>query len=205
MPKKNRNESNFIKPNSIKLKNFKKKNNKSLLKKDYKSLSKFSLASGIVILIFFGLPVMTNFMDENFRANIEVSNISKKNFDLTLKNKEIFKKENVDEETNLENVFDDIDVFNSDENNLNTSRLSASTIEQLFKDTKYNLKKVKETKLVNIGNSIDHLPREMKKIESTKKRKNLFIQIVLPLIIEENTKIRLDRKKLFAILNKNNN
>ncbi len=205
MPKKNRNESIFIKPNSIKLKNPKKKNKKNFFKKDYKSLSKFSLASGIVILIFFGLPVMTNFMDENFRANIEVSNISKKNFDLTLNNKEIFKKENIDEETNLENVFDDIDVFNSDENNLNTSRLSASTIEQLFEDTKYNLKKVKETKLVNIGNSIDHLPKEMKKIESTKKRKNLFIQIVLPLIIEENTKIRLDRKKLFAILNKNNN
>ena len=205
MPKKNRNESIFIKPNSIKLKSLKKKNKKNFFKKDYKSLSKFSLASGIVILIFFGLPVMTNFMSENFRANIEVSNISKKNFDLTLNNKEIFKKENVDEETNLENVFDDIDVFNSDENNLNTSRLSASTIEQLFEDTKYNLKKVKETKLVNIGNSIDHLPKEMKKIESTKKRKNLFIQIVLPLIIEENTKIRLDRKKLFAILNKNNN
>ena len=35
--------------------------------------------------------------------------------------------------------------------------------------------------------------------------KNLFIQIVLPLIIEENTRIRLDRKKLFVILNKNNN
>ena len=205
MPKKNRNELFFIKPNSIKLKSLKKKNKKTLFKKDYKSLSKFSLASGIVILIFFGLPVMTNFMSENFRANIEVSNISKKNFDLTLNNKKIFKKENVDEDTNLENVFDDIDVFNSDDNNLNTSRLSASTIEQLFEDTKYNLKKVKETKLVNIGNSIDHLPREMKKIESTKKRKNLFIQIVLPLIIEENTKIRLDRKKLFAILNKNNN
>ena len=148
---------------------------------------------------------MTNFMSENFSANIEVSNISKKNFDLTLNNKEIFKKENVDEETNLENVFDDIDVFNSDENNLNTSRLSASTIEQLFEDTKYNLKKVKETKLVNIGNSIDHLPKEMKKIESTKKRKNLFIQIILPLILEENNKIKFDRKRLFGILNKNNN
>ncbi len=205
MPKKNRNELFFIKPNSIKFKSLKKNSKKNLFKKDYKSLSKFSLASGIVILIFFGLPVMTNFINENFRANIEVSNISKKNFDLTFNNKEIFKKENVDDETNLENVFDDIDVFNSDENNLNTSRLSASTIEQLFEDTKYNLKKVKETKLVNIGNSIDHLPKEMKKIESTKKRKNLFIQIVLPLIIEENTKIRLDRKKLFAILNKNNN
>ena len=32
-----------------------------------------------------------------------------------------------------------------------------------------------------------------------------FIQIVLPLILEENNKILLDRKKLFAVLNKNNN
>ena len=206
MSKKTRNETIFIKPNSIKFKNFKRKNKKLFFKNDYKSLSKFSLASGILILIFFGLPVITNFMDENLKSNIEVSNISKKNFELTLNNKDFFQKiDKLDEETSLENVFDDIDVFNSDDNNLNTSRLSASTIEQLFKDTKYNLKKVKETKLVNIGNSIDHLPKEMKKIESTKKRKNLFIQIVLPLIIEENTKIRLDRKKLFAILNKNNN
>ena len=206
MSKKTRNETIFIKPNSIKLKNFKRKNNKLFFKNDYKSLSKFSLASGILILFFFGLPVITNFMDENLKSNIEVSNISKKNFELTLNNKDFFQKiDKLDEETNLENVFDDIDVFNSDDNNLNTSRLSASTIEQLFKDTKYNLKKVKETKLVNIGNSIDHLPMEMKNIENTKKRKNLFIQIVLPLIIEENTKIRLDRKKLFAILNKNNN
>ena len=205
MYKKNRNESIFIKSNSIKFKKFK-SNNKRIFKKDYKSLFKFSLSSAILILFFFGLPVITNFMDENFKPNIEVSNISKKNFDLTLNNKDIFqKKDYSDEETSLENVYDDIDVFNSDSNNLNTSRLSASTIVQLFEDTKYDLKKVKETKLVNIGNSIDHLPLEMKKIENTQKRKNLFIQIVLPLIIEENTKIRLDRKKLFAILNKNNN
>ena len=45
----------------------------------------------------------------------------------------------------------------------------------------------------------------MKMIESTKERKNLFIQIVLPLILEENNQIKLDRKKLFAILNRSNN
>ena len=45
----------------------------------------------------------------------------------------------------------------------------------------------------------------MKKIESTKRRKNLFIQIILPLVIEENNKIKLDRRKLFSILNKNHN
>lgn len=208
MPKKIRNDSIFIKPDSAKIKKLKSSNKskKVIQKKDLNSLSKFSLASTIIILSFFALPIVTDFLHENFQSNIEVSNISKKNFDLTFNNKKIIKeKSEVDKEVNLENVFDDIDVFSSDEDNSNTSRLSASTIEQLFEDTKYNLKSVKETKLVNIGNSIDHLPNEMKKIESVKKRKNLFIQIVLPLIIEENTKIRLDRKKLFAILNKNNN
>ena len=49
------------------------------------------------------------------------------------------------------------------------------------------------------------LPKEIKSIESSKKRKRLFIQIVLPLIVEENAKIRLDRKELFRILSKNIN
>ena len=206
MIKRIRNESLFIKPNSIKFKTKKHRNQKIFFKKDYRSLFKFSVASTILILFFFGLPVMTTFLDKSLKTNTEVSNISKKNFELVLKNKETLKETiKTDNEISLEYVFDDIDVFNTEEKNLNTSRLSASTIEQLFEDTKYNLKKVKETKQVNIGNSIDHLPIEMKKIENIKKRKNLFIQIVLPLVIEENTKIRLDRKKLFAILNKNNN
>jgi Bax protein len=66
------------------------------------------------------------------------------------------------------------------------------------------LKEVRETKLVK-PITLSLLPGELKKIESTKKRKDLFIKIILPLIIEENTRIRLDRKKLFSILNKNNN
>ncbi len=207
MSKKLRNDSIFLKPDSIKLKKLKniKKNKNTFTSKNFNSLSKFSLASTIVILSFFGLPVITNFLTENLKPNIEVSNISKKKFDLTFNNKKIINLEEIDQESTLENVYDDIDVFISEEDNSNTIRFSASTIEQLFEDTKYNLKSVKETKLVNIGNSIDHLPNEMKKIENVNKRKNLFIQIVLPLIIEENTKIRLDRKKLFAILNKNNN
>ena len=42
-------------------------------------------------------------------------------------------------------------------------------------------------------------------IESTKQRKDFFIQIVLPLILQENNNIRLDRKRLFNIINKSNN
>ena len=207
MVKKTRNDAIFIKPDSIKLKKPKiiNKNKKVFKRKDFNSLSKFSLASVLVILSFFGLPVITNFLSENLKSNLVVTNFSKKKFDLAINKKIIIIDDKNDQELSLENIYDDIDVFISEENNLNTIRFSASTIEQLFEDTKYNLKSVKETKLVNIGNSIDHLPKEMKKIENVKKRKNLFIQIVLPLIIEENTKIRLERKKLFAILNKNNN
>ena len=42
-------------------------------------------------------------------------------------------------------------------------------------------------------------------IESTNKRKDFFIQIVLPLILKENNNIKIDRKRLFQIINKNNN
>ena len=97
------------------------------------------------------------------------------------------------------------DFFSQTDKDSNTPRLSANAIEQLFKNTKNDLKEVRKTKLVNIDNSIDHLPKKIVNIKNVEERKKLFIQIVLPLIIEENIKIRLDRKKLFSILNKNNN
>ena len=204
MVKKIRNDAIFKKPLSPKSATTKKvskilnKKNKIELKNFYI----FSLTSLILIFSFFSLPSITGYLVEKFFKNQIVINVSKKNFEIALN-----KKNSIIEEksTNLEDVFNDIDVFTSDQQITNTSRLSASTIEQLFKDTNYNLKTVKKTKLVNIGNNLDHLPKEMKNIENIKKRKNLFIQIVLPLIIEENTKIRLDRKKLFVILNKNSN
>jgi len=206
MAKKIRNDSIFMKPRIEK--NKKSKKILKFIKKDYytdyKKYYIFSLASVILIFSFFSLPSIAKYLNDNFYNNKIIANVSKKNFELTL-NSSNNKIKTIDESSNLENVFDDIDVFASDEENSNTSRLSASTIEQLYKDTQYNLKKVKKTKLVNIGNTLDHLPKEMKSIENIKKRKNLFIQIVLPLIIEENTKIKLDRKKLFVVLNKNNN
>ena len=203
MVKKLRNDSIFKKPitKAVRSKKISKIITEESTKK-YKNFYIFSLTCFILIFSFFSLPSITKFFDNNFANNKTVINVSKKNFELALN-----KKNSIIEEksTNLEDVFNDIDVFSDNEENTNTSRLSASTIEQLFKDTNYDLKTVKKTKLVNIGNNLDHLPIEMKSIENVKKRKNLFIQIVLPLIIEENTKIKIDRKKLFVILNKNSN
>ena len=202
MIKKIRNDEIFKKPEIQKIARSKKILNKGI-KNDYKKIYIFSLASIFLIFSFFSLPSIERYLDDNFVKNKTIINISKKKFEIALNNNgEI---SNIDENINLDNIYDDIDVFSSNDENTNTSRLSASTIEQLFKETDYTLKKVKKTKLVNIGINLDHLPTEMKNIENTKKRKNLFIQIILPLIIEENLKIKLDRKKLFVILNKNNN
>ncbi len=164
------------------------------------------LTSFIIILIFSVLPNSINFIKKNFKSNQVVLNSSKQDFDDILDKQ---KKNNKILEDSVKdrfswNIFEDIDVFGKNEDDEDPQRLSASTIEELFNENGYNLDIVKETKLVNAGNQLTRLPKELKNIESPKKRKELFIKIVLPLIIEENLKIRFDRKKLFEILNKNN-
>ena len=184
----------------------KKKIKKKIQNINSQSFFKTLLTSLFLILIFSILPNSISFIKKNFKPNQIVINSSKQNFDEILdkenkKNKII---NNSIKDRFSWNIFDDIDVFGKDEQNEDPQRLSASTIEELFKENGYNLEKVKETKLVNAGNQLTRLPKELKNIESPKKRKKLFIKIVLPLIIEENLKIKFDRKKLFEILNKNN-
>ena len=150
----------------------------------------------------FVLPVILEFKNNTILASKEIENNSKSNFEKVLDGEALQKSSEIDEGLNLKNLFDD--VFKFDDLPSDTVRLSASTIEQLFKETDYNLKDVRKTKLVKPVR-LSLLPNEMKMIESTEKRKNLFIQIILPLIIEENNRIKLNRKKLFSILNKNHN
>ena len=182
---------------------------KSFIKKyDESNLNFFKtlLISLVLILLFSVLPNSVSFIKNNLRSNEVVLNSSKQNFNEIIdKQKEHNNKiKNSIRERYTWNIFDDIDVFGKNEEDEDPQRLSASTIEELFKDNGYNLDTVKKTKLVNAGNQLTKLPKELKNIESPKKRKKLFIKIVLPLIIEENLKIRFDRKKLFEILNKNN-
>ena len=58
------------------------------------------------------------------------------------------------------------DFFSQTDKDSNTPRLSANAIEQLFKNTKNDLKEVRKTKLVNIDNSIDHLPKKIVNIKN---------------------------------------
>tara|TARA_B100000989_G_scaffold216008_1_gene164435 strand:- start:33 stop:1124 length:1092 start_codon:yes stop_codon:yes gene_type:complete len=185
-----------------------KKNKNIKYNKQKNNIFKFSAISLLVIFSFFTLPTISNFLNKNLNFKRSIISNAGINFDQELeKRRKIIdeKNETKTKKLSLKNIFADIDFFSTDDEGQNSIRFDATTIEQLFKDTNYDLKRVRETKLVNIGNKIDHLPKEIKSIESSKKRKRLFIQIVLPLIVEENAKIRLDRKELFRILSKNIN
>ena len=170
------------------------KNNKGSLG----SLSRTFISSLIIISIFSILPTILEFTKDRKYLSKDFENNSKSNLKKLLKDPE----SKLDSDLEEKFLFDDVLAF--DDVPTDTVRLSASTIQELFKSTNYNLADVRKNKLVKPV-ALTLLPEEIKKIENSNKRKDLFIQIVLPLIIKENNFIKLDRKKLFSILNKSKN
>ena len=178
----------------MKIRKFK-KNLNIFEKKNFNTITRFLLSSCMLVSFFYIIPILINFAEKNLK-NEEFANNSKKILAYTLNTK------NSNQTINEEDVLFDIFSLNNLESG--TVRLSASTIKQLFQDTDYNLKDVRKKKLVKPV-ALTLLPSEIKMIENTNKRKEFFIQIVLPLILQENNNIRVDRKTLFKIINKNNN
>ena len=167
-------------------------------KKNAGSIPRIFLSSLLMIFFFYSMPIIINFKNNK---NLEFQNNSKAVLAYTLKNGG---NDIIDDNKDLNEKDLLIDIFSLNELETDTIRLDASTIKQLFEDTNYTLKDVREKKLVKPV-ALTLLPNEIKMIESTKKRKEFFIQIVLPLILKENGNIRLDRKRLFSIINKSNN
>jgi len=88
--------------------------------------------------------------------------------------------------------------------NDNTISLNAQTTSNLFEDLGYDLKGIRAGQKVK-PIYLTKLPKDLKNLGDTSKKRELFIKIILPLILNENEKIKQDRKKLFTILNKNFN
>ncbi len=166
----------------------------------FKTLYLTGLSSLLIILIAFIIPIFSE-INPKVAKNLKF-NESNKKFKIVLEGDDLENKSKVDEGLDLTNILED--VFKFEDLPKDTVRLSASTIEQLFRDTNYSLSEVRKSKKVK-PIRLSLLPNEIKQIENSKKRKSLFIQIILPLILEENNLILLDRKKLFSILNKNKN
>ena len=173
---------------------------KVLKENDLNSLPRIFLSSVLIILFFYSLPIMINFTNNKIESSAGIQNNSKAILAYTL-NKRPSGSEN-SKKFNEDDLL--IDIYSLNNQETDTVRLDASTIKQLFEDTNYKLDDVRKSKLVK-PIALTLLPAEIKMIENVKKRKEFFIQIILPLILEENKKINLDRKRLFKIINKSNN
>ena len=167
-------------------------------KKNFGALPRIFISSILLITFFYAMPIIVNFANNK---NTAFQNKSKAVLAYTLKNGSNDKEIN-DKILNEQDLL--VDIFSLNDLETDTVRLNASTIKQLFEDTKYTLKDVRKTKLVKPV-ALTLLPNEIKMIENTSKRKEFFIQIVLPLILKENSNIKIDRKRLFSIINKSNN
>ena len=167
-------------------------------KKGLSSIPKIFISSIMVLSFFYCMPILIKHVNEE---SFEFQNNSKAILAYTLdgKSKSVEGDNQILNEKELL-----VDIFSLNEIETDSVRLNASTIEQLFEDTNYTLKDVREKKLVKPV-ALTLLPQEIKMIENTTKRKEFFIQIILPLILQENNNIKLDRKRLFSIINKNNN
>ena len=166
----------------------------------FRTLYLTGFSSLMIIIAAFIIPIFSEINPKIVKSS-KINDSSKK-FKKVLEGQELENKTKLDEGLDLSNILED--VFKFEDLPQDSVRLSASTIEQLFKDTNYSLSEVRKSKKVK-PIRLSLLPNEIKQIESSKKRKSLFIQIILPLILEENNLILIDRKRLFSILNKNKN
>ncbi|MDC0151126.1 glucosaminidase domain-containing protein [Candidatus Pelagibacter sp.] len=171
---------------------------KNLDQRGLGSLFRVFVSSILLVMFFFSMPIL---LDYSNNKNYTFKNNSKQILAYTLNNDV----KNLEDGESLLNENDLLsDIFSLNEVETDTVRLNASTIKQLFEDTNYSLSDVRKKKLVKPV-ALTLLPAEIKMIENTKQRKDFFIQIILPLILQENNNIKIDRKRLFSIINKNNN
>jgi len=74
----------------------------------------------------------------------------------------------------------------------------------LFENLKYDLEKIRQGQPVK-PIYLSQLPKDLDRLKNSKKKKDTFIKIVMPLVLDENNKILENRKKLFKILSKSTN
>ena len=169
--------------------------------KEFKSIYITTLFSILIISFSFMLPATSNFFFSNFGKPKFKENYSKKYLDKVLSGENLVIERTIDSEVDERHLYEDVE-FN--EGPTKSVRIEANTLNELFNEENYTLNLVRKNKLVKPF-EVGMLPEELKFIESSKKRKDLFIKIVLPLVLSENNRIKRDRITLFKILNKNNN
>ena len=142
---------------------------------------------GITTAVIAGLNTYKNFESPSKKIETKVKKEIKK--PETKVKKEVKKPELKVKEKNVAEVI------------LPDLNLKTETVLGLFKDVNYDLSQVRNNKLVK-PIYFTQFPKDLDELQSTRLKKETFIQIVLPLIVAENERIVADRIKLKNISQK---
>ena len=166
---------------------------KALAKQELKENSIRNIYLSIAFIFFIGCLITMRPYIKNIVNEVKFTYVAEeyKTTEITKSKKIIKKKTEIIEEEGFGRVE-------------NTVSLNAETTLNLFDDLDYDLAGVRAGQKVK-PIYLMKLPKDLKTLGDTKIKRELFIKIVLPLILDENQKIMDDRKKLFKILAKNFN
>ena len=164
-------------------------------------LSKGVYASLFVAIVFSGFYIKDLIMDmDSVKISLEIKSDKKKNL------QEIKKKETAKTQDNIKkNKSKSVAKLSKEKESLNANNdynLNTQTVLTLFEDLEYDLDSVRKKKLVK-PIYFTRLPKDLDTIKSIKEKKETFLQILLPLVVAENEKIKEDREHLLKIIKKN--
>ena len=169
---------------------------KALVKQELKENSIRNIYLSIAFIFFIGCLITMRPYIKNIVNEVKFTYVAEEY--KSFKNNKS-KKNKIIKEPKLED-----NVANYKAQSDNSVSLSAETTLNLFEDLNYDLKSIRNGQKVK-PIYLTKLPKDLKTLGDTKKKRELFIKIILPLILNENEKIVEDRKKLFKILGKNFN
>jgi len=162
-----------------------------------KSINKFILRgaySFLVIFLISGGIHLKNLINDGDGLKISLEIKSEK--------KEIVKAPKVEKKNKSKNLAKKKEVSKKPYDPENDYTLNTQTVLNLFEDLEYDLDNVRNKKVVK-PIYFTRLPKDLNTIKSVKDKKETFLQILLPLVVAENKKIKEDREYLLKILKDN--
>ena len=174
---------------------------KAIAKQELRESSITNTYLSLFVIFFIGCMIATRPYIKNVVNEVKFTYVAEEYKTPKIAKSKIAKSKKTNQEPAITDTDTDTDA---DINNDNTISLNAQTTINLFEDLQYDLKSVRAGEKVK-PIYISKLPKDIKSLGSTKEKRDLFIKILLPLILDENKKITEDRKRLFKILNKNFN
>ncbi len=157
----------------------------------------FFVVAGVTTAIIAGINAYNNF--DFLQKKLETKKIEPESKKETKKPEPKIKKETTKPEVKLkkETKKPELKVKRNNvaEVILPDLNLKTETVIQLFKDVNYDLRTVRNEKLVK-PIYFTQFPRDLDNLQSVQLKKETFLKIVLPLVVAENEKILDDREKL---------